>query len=613
MTELSPMGMYLFNPDGLLLEANEKYYEMTGVSPTGTKLPWTIEMMVGESRQVAQDMWNYMITHHKPASRELQFANSTFQPRDIDGSLIEYWVLSASQPELSPDGELISIMGSLTDISHLKWAQGLQERRLREAEEAKRQQNEFIDITSHEMRNPLSAILICADDIKDTLTHYKFSCTGDRKMAQDCIEAAENIALCVQHQKSIVDDILTVSKLDSNLLRITPIPAQPIIVVQRSMAMFRPEIQAKNIDFKFVPHQSIRDLEIDWVILDPSRLLQIIVNLITNAIKFTMDAPVRSITVHVCAHAESPDFGVPEGFQFVPPRQIVSEFGNGEGWGSGSFVYLRFNVQDTGCGLSPQQISLLFEKFAQAYGGSGLGLFISRQLAELHGGQIGVSSQAGVGSTFGFYLKCKRMIAKKPTISTDTVKHALDAEHAASSRKISAAAANQNSTAPAATPKEVETPVQAQIPRPTNDKKDEEEDDRLHVLVVEDNLVNQKVLVKQLTKTGCVTHTADNGVWALKHLAKTRFCVANGMPLTIILMDCEMPEMDGLTCCRKIREMEERKEITKHVPIIAVTANIRGGQMDDAKEAGMDDVVGKPFRIPDLLAKMKALLKKLED
>jgi signal transduction histidine kinase len=149
-------------------------------------------------------------------------------------------------------------MGSLTDISHLKWAQGLQERRLREAEEAKRQQNEFIDITSHEMRSslvpartacekfadpilqyldPLSAILICADDIRDTLTQHKFSCSIDQRMAKECIEAAENIALCVQHQKSIVDDILTVSKLDSNLLRITPIPAQPIIVVQRSMAM----------------------------------------------------------------------------------------------------------------------------------------------------------------------------------------------------------------------------------------------------------------------------------------------------------------------------------------------------------------------------------------
>ena len=322
----------------------------------------------------------------------------------------------------------------------------------------------------------------------------------------------------------------------------------------------------------------------------------------------------------------------------VPPRHIVTEFGNGEGWGSGSFVYIRFQVQDTGCGLSPQQISLLFEKFARAvgkpnagtayepctnvifniqsprmhiqHGGSGLGLFISRQLAELHGGQIGVSSKAGVGSTFGFYLKCKRMIAQKPTPSRDSVKHALEAEHAVSSRKIIAATASQISAA--TTAGNDDKPVDVYMPLSTNDKKDEAKDDRLHVLVVEDNLVNQKVLVKQLTKAGCITSTTDNGVWALKHLIKTRFCVTDGIPLNIILMDCEMPEMDGLTCCRKIREMEQRKEVTKHVPIIAVTANIRGGQMEDAKDAGMDDVVGKPFRIPDLLAKMRELLRKLE-
>ncbi|KAG9193014.1 hypothetical protein G6011_03049 [Alternaria panax] len=614
MTELSPMGMFQFDTHGLLVEANDRYYEMTGVAPTGEKLPWSLDMMVGESQKVGQEMWDYMITHHKAASRELQFANSGCRPRDIDGAQIEYWVLAASQPKLSTDGELVSIMGSLTDISHLKWVQGLQERRLQEAEEAKRQQNEFIDITSHEMRNPLSAILICADDIRDTLTQYKFSCSSDQKMAEDCIEAAENITLCVQHQKSIVDDILTVSKLDSSLLRITPIPTQPITVVQRSMAMFRPEVQAKKIDFRFVPHPSIQDLDIDWVILDPSRLLQIIVNLITNAIKFTIDSQVRSITVHVCAHAESPDFDVPEGFQFVPPRHIVTEFGSGEGWGSGSFIYLRVQVQDTGCGLSRQQISLLFEKFAQAsprthmrYGGSGLGLFISRQLAELHGGQIGVSSKAGVGSTFGFYLKCKRMNAQTPTPARNTVKHALEAEHAVSSREIMAATASQISVATTAAK---DKPVDVDMPLSPNDKKDEAEDDQLHVLVVEDNLVNQKVLVKQLTKAGCVTKTADNGVWALEHLLKTKFCVTDGIPLNIILMDCEMPEMDGLTCCKKIREMEQRKEVTRHVPIIAVTANIRGGQMNDAKDAGMDDVVGKPFRIPDLLAKMREVLKK---
>jgi CheY-like chemotaxis protein len=136
-------------------------------------------------------------------------------------------------------------------------------------------------------------------------------------------------------------------------------------------------------------------------------------------------------------------------------------------------------------------------------------------------------------------------------------------------------------------------------------------DDRMHVLVVEDNLVNQRVLFKQLVKAGCVVHTADNGLLALRHLEKTQFRVADGMPLSIILIDCEMPEMDGLTCCRKIRDMERSGVVKEHVPIIAVTANIRGGQLDDAKESGMDDVVGKPFRIPDLLGKMKGLLERL--
>ncbi|CAN9205051.1 unnamed protein product [Alternaria sp. RS040] len=530
MTELSPMGMYLFDPDGLLVEANDRYYEMTGVSSTGDKLPWSIDMMVGESKKAAQEMWDYMITHHKPVSRELQFANSACQPRDIDGARIEYWVMAASQPELSADGKLVSVMGSLTDISHLKWVQGLQERRIQEAEEAKRQQNEFIDITSHEMRNPLSAILICADDIRDTLTQYKFSCSSDQKMAKECVEAADNIALCVQHQKSIVDDVLTVSKLDSNLLRIAPIPAQPIII-------------AKNIDFKFIPHPSVRDLDIDWVILDPGRLLQIIVNLITNAIKFTMESQ--------------------------SPR-----------------THMR-------------------------YGGSGLGLFISRQLAELHGGQIGVSSKAGVGSIFGFYLKCKRMIAQKPTLSRDTFKHALEIEHAVTAREIKKATTSLISATTAAGKDGYS--VDMDVPQSINEKIDEAKDDQLHILVVEDNLVNQKVLVKQLMKAGCVTSTADNGVWALKHLVKTRFCVTDGIPLDIILIDCEMPEMDGLTCCRKIRQMEQRKEVSKHIPIIAVTANIRGGQIDNARDAGVDDVVGKPFRIPDLLAKMRELLEKVED
>jgi PAS domain S-box-containing protein len=378
MTELSPLGMYLFDSSGRLLEGNERYFEMTG-HPRDKNDEFSFTLLFEDkSREAAMDMWHYMMKTHKPSTRELQLINPKARPRDLDGEPIEYWVLASSQPEMSPDGEVISIMGSIADISQIKWAQGLQERRLREAEESKRQQNEFIDITSHEMRNPLSAISICADDIRDTLTEYKFS-EGDQKVAKECIESANNIALCVQHQKAIVDDILTVSKLDSHLLRITPVPTQPVIIVQRAMAMFRPEVQAKGIELKYHQHDSLAELEIDWVMLDPSRLLQVAVNLITNAIKFTQNSPNRVITVHICAHADQPDFDVPKEFEFVPPRHAVVDFANGEDWGSGQLIFLRTEVHDTGVGLSAQQKALLFEKFAQAsprthvqYGGSGL-------------------------------------------------------------------------------------------------------------------------------------------------------------------------------------------------------------------------------------------------
>ena len=277
------------------------------------------------------------------------------------------------------------------------------------------------------MRNPLSAILICSDDIRETLTNHSFS-EADQAVVADCIEAANNIALCVQHQKSIVDDILTVSKLDSNLLLITPVPAQPVAVVQRAMNMFRPEVQAKDIELTFHPDESVEVLNLDWVLLDPSRLLQITVNLITNAIKFTQAEPQRAISVHVSASPQEPDtYG--KDFQFVPTRGVpLLDVTTGEDWGPGELVYLHVEVKDTGCGLTPEEKDLLFERFAQAsprthahYGGSGLGLFISRQLAELHGGQIGVSSEAGVGSTFGFFIQCKRTISSSRPIMHRTM------------------------------------------------------------------------------------------------------------------------------------------------------------------------------------------------
>lgn len=361
----------------------------------------------------------------------------------------------------------------------------------------------------------------------------------------------------------------------------------------------RPEVVAKNINLEFKPHSSLQELDIDWVMLDSGRLLQIIVNLMTNAIKFTQDRPTRSIVIQIRAHAENPDFELPNGFEFVPQRMKLTNCGNGDDWGTGSPVFLLFQVQDTGCGLTPGQKKLLFEKFAQAsprthgkYGGSGLGLFISRQLAELHGGQIGCTSEAGVGSTFGFYLKSRRMTSEDCRLLEERARRSPNTEIPAYCLRNTPQAFSRIHDNPS-----------EQTNKPTQ---------QLHVLVVEDNQLNQKVLCKQLTKAGCITATADNGVHALDHIAKTQFCTPNGIPLSMVLMDCEMPEMDGLTCCRKIREMEQRGQVVRHVPIIAVTANIRCGQIDEARASGMDDVIGKPFRIPELLEKMRALLERLE-
>jgi len=130
-------------------------------------------------------------------------------------------------------------------------------------------------------------------------------------------------------------------------------------------------------------------------------------------------------------------------------------------------------------------------------------------------------------------------------------------------------------------------------------------------LIVEDNLVNQKVLSTQLKKLGCTVYVAGHGGEALAFLQKTTYWrgqESTGFPLSIVLMDIEMPIMDGLTCARSIRRLQREGEIVGHVPIVAVSANARSEQIDEAKAAGMDDAISKPFRIPELMPKMERLV-----
>lgn len=621
MTELSPLGMFLISPEGVLREANDRFFEMTGLPRDSQyELSW-MDIITEDSMKTMEDGWHKLSNEHLPWSGELQMkVRSAKSQTNQHSDPIDYWVMFIAQPEIAPDGSLRSLMGSITDVSKIKWAHNLQNHQLREADETRRQQNEFIDITSHEMRNPMSAILQCADDITMALTACRKggACPGE-DIIDNCLESAQTISLCVQHQKSIVDDILTVSKLDSNLLLITPVPSQPQIILSRALKMFESELQAKDIGAKLNVHASYQKHEIDWVTMDPSRVLQILINLLTNAIKFTAPSQKRCLTVAIGASKDAPTLDHISGFQFAPlANNIKNKNSHSEEWQDEEVVYICFMVQDTGCGLTSEEKQLLFQRFKQAsprthaqYGGSGLGLFISKRLAELQGGQIGVASEAGKGSLFSFYVQARRcgapseeQIGRIPLTGRQLEDKNLHQQFSTRQQDLSTAGEQGSSSSLGA--------------RKTTKEFDP---NKITILVVEDNLINQRVLVRQLKKAGCNVNLANDGIEALEFLKTTHFYKGpktpvqedivganKGVPLDIVLMDLEMPRMDGLTCVTEIRKMEASGEISGHVPIIAVTANVRDQQVATAKDSGMDDVLSKPFRIPDVLEKVRTLL-----
>jgi CheY-like chemotaxis protein len=279
-------------------------------------------------------------------------------------------------------------------------------------------------------------------------------------------------------------------------------------------------------------------------------------------------------------------------------------------WGTGQLLYILFEVQDTGCGLTHEEKQILFQRFKQAsprthaqYGGSGLGLFISKHLTELHGGQIGVASEAGLGSRFALYVQARR--AGPPSQATQ-----VESQGVMPIERQLGDDAQLTTLSQSVTPQRQDYATSGHGAGLVAIKASQPYDaTTTHILVVEDNLINQRVLAGQLKKAGCKVNVANDGVEALEFLAKTKFCVPDGAELSVILMDLEMPNMDGLTCVRRIRQMEQEGKTMGHIPVIAVTANVRDEQVETARRAGMDDVVSKPFRIPDLLKKIEVLLK----
>lgn len=457
----------------------------------------------------------------------------------------------------------------------------------------------------------------------------------------DTCSAANTILFCALHQKRITDDVLMLSKLNSDLVRVTPIEVQPMKVIEGALRVFDRELSKSDTTLNIRLGESMDRLDVRHLLLDPSRLTQVLINLVGNSLKFVQTREIRTIDILIDA---STTRQLPEHshINFLPRQYDVVDAVSGPEW-PGEIIYLHFAVRDSGPGMTPNEMQSLFQRFAQTtprthveYGGSGLGLFISKRLTEVQGGNIGVASEAGVGSTFAFHIKARRCAAPvEASVYSGETRH--DSGHGGQLPLSTTTRARPGFAAPSHDLPCLDVSMRDEcLPsahskrrlsdgsmlgltaKPRRSTRGSKHDDRIHVLICEDNLINQKVLAKQLRNIGYVVSIANHGKEALEHLQRTHYWrdhAAEGhhetIPLSVILMDLEMPVMDGLTCVQQIRSLQTDGRIEGHVPIIAVTANARSEQIAIAKGAGMDDVVCKPFRIPELVKQVETLLSEL--
>ncbi|KAG8632156.1 hypothetical protein KVT40_001296 [Elsinoe batatas] len=598
--EHAPVGVYTFGVTGEILFANQAWYELFGIpyKSQGDQL-WR-SYIHPEDLWMVDEKWQ-MLANHATNHAQFEFRvrrNPTTGSVDNDDDC--GYLSSSCFAETDQDGNFKSVTGVIIDNTVHRAHEREVATRLADALEAKRAQENFMDMVSHEMRNPLNAIIQCAEEASQLIepAAQQASRSPTEEELTATLDAVNTILYCGHHQKQIIDDVLTISKLDSNLLTLAPTEAQPMSVARQAVQIYASELRASNIDVSFNQRDSYTD---GHVMMDAGRVLQVLINLIGNAVKFLKGRPHRRLRINCSNSTERPpSFEVA---YFPSGNRRKNSLENLPGWTDHQIVYAYYSIVDTGPGMTPDESNKLFGRFKQAsprthaqYGGSGLGLFISRELAELHGGEIGLKSAAEEGSTFAFYVQ--GYMPTKATATSSTGDARMDVDLPAA--KV-----------PGCQLKEIKSPVLSAISQADPVHTDHmESDEKITVLVVEDNKINQTVLVRQLKRAGFLTVTADNGEEALERLRGSDLWKgtqdAEPIPVTVVLCDLEMPVMDGLTCVKHVREMQVEEKLD-YVPMLAVTGNARHEQVKTAKGAGFDDVVCKPYSIGKLVPLIKEL------
>jgi len=408
---------------------------------------------------------------------------------------------------------------------------------VRVAKQTALERTQFLAHMSHEIRTPMNAII--------GMTHMALQTPLDDRQ-RNHIDKANRAA---QNLLGILNDVLDFSKIEAGKLRVESVAFRLDDVLQDLLDMLADRASDKGLAFSL-------DVGTDvpaTLVGDPLRLLQVLTNLCSNAIKFTEQGSV-----------------------------VVSVRLSGQDAGH---LTLDIAVRDSGIGLTEQQQQGLFQNYSQAdistsrlYGGTGLGLAISRALVELMGGRIWVESQAGVGSTFRF--ECRFGVADSEPERQGDGHPAIAGQRAWRARE------------------RVDTPAPQQAA--TTTAAEAERGLKLigtHILVVDDNEFNQELGCMVLEADGAVVETAGNGEQALERLSREPGFDA-------VLMDCQMPVMDGYTAAQHIRQRPELAGLL----VVALTAEIAEEEHQKILDAGMDAHITKPFDPPALVATLAQLI-----